>query len=200
MEGKRSIKRECSPSMVGSPMVSDAKTPPSAPSVTPSPLGFPTEVSSRCPHLLVLEQGGPSGIAPVVYLSSPSDGEEPIHNIARDFEFAQRLFNELNRDLLGPLGDGKVIILSDSNKEKEEAHEEKPAGIEDVAASAAVNPVSTAFTDDISTPAERSSTPAASPADADSDPGVEPNDNSDGMAPGLKVEEGTSGGDEANAP
>jgi hypothetical protein len=63
----------------------------------------------------------------VVDLSSPLDEEEHIHDTARDFEFAQHLFGKLNRDLLGPLGDGKVIILSDSDKEKEEAHEEKTA-------------------------------------------------------------------------
>jgi hypothetical protein len=39
-------------------------------------------------------------MAPVVDLSSPSDEEEPIHDTARDFKFAQRLFSELNRDLL----------------------------------------------------------------------------------------------------
>jgi hypothetical protein len=60
-----------------------------------------------------------------------------------------------------------------------------------------VNPLSTAFTN---TPAEKSSTLAASLADADNDPGVEPNDSSDGLAPGLKVEEGTSGGYEASTP
>jgi hypothetical protein len=69
-----------------------------------------------------------------------------------------------------------------------------------VATSAAFNPVSTVSTDDIDTPAEKSSTPVASCADADEDPGVEPNDSSDGLALGLKVEEGNGGGDEARAP
>jgi hypothetical protein len=110
----------------------------------------------------------------VVDLSSPSDEEEPIHDTARDFKFAQRLFGEINRDLLGPPGDGKVIILNVSDEEKEEAHEEKSVSAKDAATSAAVKPVSTA--DDIDTLAEKSSTPAASPADADNDPGVEPNE------------------------
>jgi hypothetical protein len=69
-----------------------------------------------------------------------------------------------------------------------------------VATSAAFNPISTVSIDDIGTPAEKSSTPAASRADADEDPGVEPNDSSDGLALGLKVEEGNGGGDEARAP
>jgi hypothetical protein len=91
-----------------------------------------------------------------VDLYSPSDEEEPIHDTARDFEFTQRLFGELNRDLLGPPGDGKVIMLSDSDEEKEDAHEEKSTGAEDAATSAAINPVSTASADDIGTPAEKS--------------------------------------------
>jgi hypothetical protein len=144
--------------------------------------------------------GGASRKAPVVDLPSPSDEEEPIHDTTHDFEFTQCLFDELNCDLLGPPSDGKVIILSDSNEEKQEAHEEKSAGVEDAATSAIVNPVSTASTNDIGTPAEKSSTLTASHADADNDPGVEPNDSSEGLALDLKVEEGNSGGDEAGAP
>jgi hypothetical protein len=61
MEGKRGIKRECSPSVEGNPVASDTKTPPSTPSGTPSPPGSPSEVSSHYPRLLVFEQGGPPG-------------------------------------------------------------------------------------------------------------------------------------------
>jgi hypothetical protein len=136
----------------------------------------------------------------VVDLSSPSDEEEPIHDTVCDFEFAQRLFGELNHDLLGPSGDGNIIILSDSDEEKDEAHEEKSIGAKDAATSATVNPVSTASADDIGTLAEKSSTLAAFPADADNDLGEEPNDSSDGLTPGLKVEEGNSGGDKADTP
>jgi hypothetical protein len=200
MEGKRGIKRECSPSAEGSPAASDTKTPPTAPSGTSSPLGSPTEVCSHRPRLSILEQGGPSGTTLVVDLSSPQGEENPIHDTTRDFEFAQRLFDELNRVLLGPPDDGKVINLNDSDEEEEEAHNGKSAGVEDVAASAAINSVSTASVDNISTPAEKSSTPAASLVDADNDLGVEPNDSSDGLVPCSKVEEGTGGGDEADAP
>jgi hypothetical protein len=200
IEGRRGIKRERSPSAEGSPAASEAKTPPSAPSGTPSPLGSSIEVSSRRPHSPVLEQGGLSGMAPVVDLFSPLDEEEPIHDTTRDFEFAQCLFGELNHDLLGPHDDGKVIILSDSDKEKEDVHEEKSAGAEDAATSVAVNPVSTTSTDDIGTLVEKSSTPAASPADADNDPEVELKYSSDGLALGPKVEEGNDDGDEANTP
>jgi hypothetical protein len=200
MEGKRGIKRERSPSVEGSLVASNAKTHPSAPSGTPSPPGSSAQVSSRRPHSSVFEQWGPFGKALVVDLSSPSDEEEHIHDTAHDFEFTQHLFGELNRDLLGPPDNGNVIILSDSDEGKEVAHEEKSASVEDVATSAAVNSVSTASADDINTPAEKSSTPAASPTDTDNDPEVEPNDSSDGLTPGPKVEEGNIGGDEGGAP
>jgi hypothetical protein len=75
IEGKRGIKRERSPSADGSHAASDANTPPSAPSGTPSPPGSPTEVSSRRPRSPVLKQGGPFGTTPVVDLSSPQDEE-----------------------------------------------------------------------------------------------------------------------------
>jgi hypothetical protein len=77
-------------------------------------------VSSHCPLSLVFEQGGPSGKAPVVDLSSSSDEEEPIHDTSCDFEFAQRLFGELNRAFLGPLDDSKIIIFSDFDEKKSE--------------------------------------------------------------------------------
>jgi hypothetical protein len=54
MEGKRGIKRECSPSAEGSPMASDAKTPPPASSGTPPP-GSLAEVCSHRPRSSVLE-------------------------------------------------------------------------------------------------------------------------------------------------
>jgi hypothetical protein len=136
----------------------------------------------------------------VVDLSSPQGEKTLIHDTARDFEFTQRLFGELNRALLGPPTDGKVIILSDSEEEEEEAHKEKSVSAEDAAASAAINPISTASADDIGTLAEKSSSPATSHADANNDPRVEPNDSSDGLALGTKVEEGIGGRDEANAP
>jgi hypothetical protein len=139
-------------------------------------------------------------MARVVDLSSPLDGEEPIHDTAHDFEFAQCLFDELNRDLLGLPNDGKVIIPSDSDEKNEEVHEAKFAGTEDAATSAAINPVSTASTDDIGTPAEKSSTPAASPTDVDNNPRVEPNDSSDGLASAPTVEEDNGSGDEVGAP
>jgi hypothetical protein len=50
--------------------------------------------------------------APVVDLSSSSDEENLIPDTSHDFEYTQRLYSELNHALLGPPGDGKIIILS----------------------------------------------------------------------------------------
>jgi hypothetical protein len=50
------------------------------------------------------------------------------------------------------LRDGKIIILNDSDEEK--VHEEKTTGTEDVAASAVVNPASTASVDADDAPTE----------------------------------------------
>jgi hypothetical protein len=66
----------------------------------------------------MFEQGGPSGKALVVDMSSSSDEEDLIPDTSHDFEFAQCLYDELNRDLLGLPGDGKIIILSDSDEKK----------------------------------------------------------------------------------
>jgi hypothetical protein len=72
---------------------------------------------------------------------------------------------------------------------------------EDAATSVAINPVSTASADDIGTPAEKSSTPAAPPpTDATEDLGAAPNDSGDGLAPFPNMEVGSGGGDEASTP
>jgi hypothetical protein len=119
------------------------------------------EVSFRHPRSSVFEQGGSSGKAPMIDMSSSLDEEDFIADTSRDFEFAQRLYGELNHDFLGLLSDDKIIILSDFDEEKEEVREEKSTGVEDVAASAAVNPASTASAGDANALIEKSSTPAA---------------------------------------
>jgi hypothetical protein len=83
----------------------------------------------------------------VVDLSSSSDEGDLIANVSWDEEFTRRLFDILNRDVLGPLSDGKIIILNDSDEEEEEVHEEKTIGAEDAATSAVVNPTSTTSAD-----------------------------------------------------
>jgi hypothetical protein len=90
----------------------------------------------------VFEQGDPSEKTPVVDLSSSSDEEGLIADVSQD-EFTRIHFGGLNRDVLGPSGDGKIIILSDSDEKEEEVHEEKTTGTENATTSAAVNPTST---------------------------------------------------------
>jgi hypothetical protein len=136
----------------------------------------------------------------VIDLSSSSDEVDFVTNTSRDFEFAQRLYGKLNRGFLGPSGDGKIIIFSDSNKEKEEVREEKSSNPEDAAASTTVNLALTAFASDVGAPAEKSSTLAASPVDAAKDTGAAPNDSSDGLAPGPTMGEGSNDRDEADVP
>jgi hypothetical protein len=51
---------------------------------------------------------------------SPSE-EDSVADTSRDEEFARKLFGDLNRDILGPPGDGKIIIISDSDDEDEAA-------------------------------------------------------------------------------
>jgi hypothetical protein len=79
------------------------------------------------------------------------------------------------RDVLGPSGDGKIIIFSDYDEE--EVHE-KTTSIEDVAASATVNSASIIS------------------ADTDDAPAGAKNDNSDDQAPDQEADgDDGSGGD-----
>jgi hypothetical protein len=118
----------------------------------------------------------------VVDLFSSSHEEDPIPDTSHDFEFTQHLYGELNRALLGPPDDGKIIILNDSDKEKEEVHEEKSTGVEDAATSATVNLASTASTDD-----------AVAPVRAK-------NDNGDDQGPDQETGGGDDGRDDAGEP
>jgi hypothetical protein len=155
MKNKRDTKRSRSPSKEGSPLPSSVSTPPS---------GSPSKVSSRCPRLPVFEQGGPSEKVPVMDLSASSDEEDFIPDISPDEEFARRLFDDLNRDVLGPPDDGNIIILSDSDEE-EEVHEDDAAD-----------------TDAASSSAGRSPAPTTSVVDADEDPEGMQDDNSDRLS------------------
>jgi hypothetical protein len=65
-----------------------------------------------------------------------------IVDTSPDEEFTRKLFGDLNHDILGPPGDGKIIIIDDSNDD-DEAQEERTVGIEPMAvpASAADAPI-----------------------------------------------------------
>jgi hypothetical protein len=150
MEDKRDTKHTCSPSKEGSPSPDGAKTPPSAPFGSPSSLTSRSEVFSRCPRSLVLEQRGSSRKAPVVDVSSSFDEGDLIADVSRYEEFTRRLFGNLNRDVLGPPGDGKITILSDSDEEEEEeVREEKAVDAEATPSSVVRSPASTASAADV---------------------------------------------------
>jgi hypothetical protein len=66
---------------------------------------------------------------------SPSE-EDTVADTSRDEEFARQLFGDLNRDILGPPDDGKIIVISDSGDE-DETHEDTTVNAEATPPSAA---------------------------------------------------------------
>jgi hypothetical protein len=123
MEDKRGTKRECSPSVGGSPLPDDAETPPPALSGSPPPPGSSSVASSCRPSSLVFEQGNASGKTAML------DPSSFIVDTSHDEELARKLFDNLNRDILGPLGGGKIIVLNDSDND-DEAQDETTVDIE----------------------------------------------------------------------
>jgi hypothetical protein len=71
-----------------------------------------------------------------VDLALSSGEEEPVADTSRDEEIARKLFSDLNRDILGPPDDGKVIVISDSDDE-DETHEDAAVNAEAAPPSAA---------------------------------------------------------------
>jgi hypothetical protein len=145
MEDKKNLKRPHSPSDEGSSSPSKASTPPSSRSGCPPPTQSPPATSSRHLCLPLCEQGGPSEPVPVVDLALSPSEEGSVTDTSRDEEFARKLFSDLNRDILGPPDDGKIIVISDSDDE-DETHE-------DAAVNAEAAPPSTANSTDSSTSA-----------------------------------------------
>jgi hypothetical protein len=123
MEDKKGTKHECSPFAGGSPLPDDAEIPPPTPSGSLPPLGSALVVSSYHPCTLVFKQGNASEKTPMI------DPSSFIVDSLRDEELTRKLFADLNRDILGPPGDGKIIVLDDSDDDGE-AQEEKTASIE----------------------------------------------------------------------
>jgi hypothetical protein len=64
-----------------------------------------------------------------VDLALSSGEEEPVADTSWDEEIVRKLFGDLNRDILGPPGDGKVIVISDSDDE-DETHEDAAVNAE----------------------------------------------------------------------
>jgi hypothetical protein len=132
MEDKRDIKCERSPSTEGSPSPDDIKTPQLKPSGSPPPPGSPSVVSSRRPCSPVFEQGDASGKTLMI------DPSSFIVDTSHDEELARKLFGDLNRDILVPPGDGKIIVLDDFDDDGE-AQEEKTVDIKSTTAPASTD-------------------------------------------------------------
>jgi hypothetical protein len=150
MEDKKNLKRPRSPSNEGSSPPIKASTPPPSRSGSPPPIQSPPETSSRRLCLPPCEQGGPSEPVPIVDLASSSGEEDSFADTSRDEELARKLFGDLNRDILGPPGDGKIIVLSVSDDE-DEAHEDAVVNAKAVppsAANSADTPTSAPDTDE----------------------------------------------------
>jgi hypothetical protein len=162
MEDKENLKRPRSPSDEGSSSPSKASTPPLSRSGSPPPIQSPPETSSRRLCLPPCEQGGPSEPVPIVDLASSLGEEDSVGDTSRDEELARKLFGDLNRDILGPPGDDKIIVLSDSDDE-DETHE-------DAAVNAEAAPPSATNSAD---------SPTSAP-DVDDTPDGVPDDNADG--------------------
>jgi hypothetical protein len=136
MEDKKNLKRPRSPSDEGSSSPNKASTPPPSRSGSPLPTQSPPATSSCRLYLPLCEQGGPSEPVPVVDLTLSSGEEDSIADTSRDEELARKLFGDLNRDILRPPDDGKIIVLSDSNEE-DETHEDAAVNAEPAPPSAA---------------------------------------------------------------
>jgi hypothetical protein len=64
-----------------------------------------------------------------VDLALSSNEEDSVADTSRDEEFTRKLFSDLNRDILRPPGDGKIIVISDSDDE-DETHEDAAVNAE----------------------------------------------------------------------
>jgi tagatose-1,6-bisphosphate aldolase len=80
----------------------------------------------------VFEQGNTSEKIPMLETSSF------IVDTSCDEELTKKVFGDLNRDILEPPRDGKIIVLYDSDDD-EEAQEEKAAEIESTATPASAD-------------------------------------------------------------
>jgi hypothetical protein len=136
MEDKKNLKRPRSPSDEGSSSSSKASTPPPSRSGCPPPTQSLPATSSRRLCLPPSEQGGSSEPVPVVDLALSPSEEDSVVDTSRDEEFARKLFGDLNRDILGPPGDGKIIVISDSD-DGDETHEDAAVNAEAAPPSAA---------------------------------------------------------------
>jgi hypothetical protein len=123
----------------------------------------------------VFEHGNVSGKTSMI------DPSSFIVDTSRDAELTRKLFDDLNRDILRPRGDGKIIVLDNSNDDGE-AQEEKTAGIEFMTAPASANLALSA------------------PTSADDAPAGVKIGNSDDQGPGQEADGGNGGRRSAGEP
>jgi hypothetical protein len=95
-------------------------------------------------------------------MASSSGEEDSVADTSRDEELTRKLFGDLNHDILGPLDDGKIIVLSDSDDE-DGTHEDATVNAEAAPPSAA----------------NSTDSPTSAP-DADDTPDGVPDNNADG--------------------
>jgi hypothetical protein len=148
MEDKKNLKRPRSPFDEGSSSPSKASTLSPSRSGCPPSTQSPPAASSRRSCLLPSEQGGPSEPVPVVDLTLSPSEEDSVADTSRDEEFTRKLFGDLNRDILGLPGDGKIIIISDFDDE-DEMHEDDAVNAEAAPPSAANSVDSPTFASDV---------------------------------------------------
>jgi hypothetical protein len=110
----------------------DAETPPLVTSRSLPPPGSLSVASSRHPYSLLFEQGNASRKIPML------DPSSFIVDTSHDEKLARKFFGDLNRDILGPPGDDKIIVLDDSGDDGE-VQEEKTANIESTTTPASVD-------------------------------------------------------------
>jgi hypothetical protein len=78
-----------------------------------------------------------------------SSGEEDfVADTSRDKELTRKLFGDLNRNILGPSGDGKIIVLSDSDDE-DDAHDDAAVNAKAAPPFAVNSPVTPASASDV---------------------------------------------------
>jgi hypothetical protein len=80
----------------------------------------------------VFEQGNASEKIPML------DPSSFIVDTSHNEELARKLFGDLNRDILGPSSDDKIIVIDDSDDDGD-AQEEKTADIESTIAPASAD-------------------------------------------------------------
>jgi hypothetical protein len=112
---KRGIKRSRVYAITSSSSSEASTLPPSSPPSSPLPASLPKGSSQGPPSKMYKHDKPSKGFLVVDLGSEIKDKDFDGSDTSRDEEMTHKLFNDLNQDLLGPLDDGKVIVINDSN-------------------------------------------------------------------------------------